>query len=447
MNGVPLGRTPVRPSRRDLLRMGGLGAAALAMSGLSGCRADSGSGGSGGGAANLSLMFWGDQNAGQAMRRLTDVFRKADHENVTFDFIHQPTEYETKLQTLIAASKAPDLFGLNTNNLLRFAEQGALLDLQPHFEALGLDVENEFVPLGIHKYQGATVGIGGGIGCIVMYYDRAAFDAAGVPYPPTDPAAAWTWEEFRQAAKELSGGEGTNATWGAYMAPWMTVWTPLVYSNGGSWWNDDVTAFTLDTPEVAEVLKDIRDMRDEGSAVGTKALGAIGFDVILQSRRAAMFLDGTWNDGVVREAWGDDAGIALLPVYDKFTSMAVADPMVAFSGTSEPELAAEYIRFVADPSMNPDVLDGTPTSRRYLEGDEQDTWLKASPRPDGYADTVFNSVEHAIRNPGSAALAMPQIEFPLVMEKAVIPYLAGDIDDIQEAMAAIKPDVDRLLNA
>lgn len=394
----------------------------------------------------LTLMFWGDDTAPAAWDEITEAFIADGHENVSFEYIHQPSEYETKVQTLIAANQSPDVFLINEANVARFAADGALLDLGAEWEGLGYDIEAEFTESATTQWEDATIALAPNVNAIVMYYDKAAFDEAGVAYPPTDPAEAWTWQEFTDAAGQLTSGEGDSRNWGAFIAPWMTTWTPFVYSNGGSWWNDDATEFNLDSPEAVEVFEAYQDLYAGDYGVPYESLNSIGFDVILQSRRTAMFIDGTWNSKVVADSWGEDTGIALIPVFDEFQSMAITDPLVGGAATEHPELVAEFIHYVAaNPEKFPGALGGAPTSLDYLEGDKQDLWFDALERPEGYQETLAATIANSRPHPARSVVSMPEIEFPLVMSEALLPYFEGEIDDVSGALDAIAPQVETIL--
>ncbi|MBY3156332.1 sugar ABC transporter substrate-binding protein [Rhizobium laguerreae] len=59
----------------------------------------------------------------------------------------------------------------------------------------------------------------------VVYYNKDIFDKAGVPYPTND----MTWAQFDETAEKLSGGMGTNKTYGALLHTWRsTVQLPAI---------------------------------------------------------------------------------------------------------------------------------------------------------------------------------------------------------------------------
>lgn len=395
----------------------------------------------------LTLMFWGDTTAPDFWKGLTEAFIADGHENVEFEFIHQPDEYETKLQTLIAAGDGPDVFLLNSNQVYRFASEGVLLDQQPYYDAAGTDPKATFVEPALWYYENELVAVASSLHSIILYYNIAAFDEAGLEYPPSSAEEAWTWDEFVQVAKQLSGGEGMNQKWGVYVAPWMTVWTPFVFSNGGTWFNEDYTEFTLNSPEATEALQKMADLRLVDNVAPTLDMAeSIGWDVMLQSNRVAMFIDGTWNMPALLSEWGGGWGVAVLPKLKEYKTATFNDPPVVWAETPHPDEAAAFAQFVANPANQLATYqsgNGVPSAIAYLSGDKLQEWLADSGLPANYEQTVVQNVNYSGPMPGKGTALMPQIEWPIVMDY-VYQIFRGEKTAV-DAMNEAKPKVDEVL--
>ncbi|MBK8021950.1 MAG: sugar ABC transporter substrate-binding protein [Chloroflexi bacterium] len=386
----------------------------------------------------LQFMFWGDPSAPAFWQPMVDAFIADGHPNVTVQFIHQPDEYETKLQASIAAGDAPDVFLLNSNQILRFANEGVILDQQPFYDAAGVNVDETYVEAAIWRKDGELLAVAPSLHSIIVYYNKSMLDAAGVEYPPMTAADAWTWEEFVETARQLTSGTDMDKVYGVYVAPWMTVWTPFVFSNGGSWFNEDVTALALNSPEAVEALQNMADLRlVEGVAPTLDIADSIGWDVMLQSGRIAMFIDGTWNMPTMIETWGEDLGIAVLPKYDEYRTATFTDPPVVWSGTEHPDLAVEFVRFITDPALQVAVYqsgNGVPSTRTFLSGEGLQAWLEGTSLPEGYATVVVDNVNYSGVMPGKVTNLMPAIEWPVVMPQLLSAF-RGAIG-VAEAMEA-----------
>lgn len=386
----------------------------------------------------LKLMFWGDAGAPAYWQGIVDAFVAAGHPNVKFEFIHQPDEYETKLQALIAAGDGPDVFLLNSNQILRFANEGVILDQQPYYDAAGIDVDETYVEAAIWRKDGELLTVAPSLNSIILFYNKSIFDAAGVEYPPFERENAWTWDQFVEVSRQLTHGEAMDKYYGVYAAPWMTIWTPFVFSNGSNWFNEDGTALTLNSPEAVEVLQDMADLRlVEGVAPTLDIADSIGWDVMLQSGRIAMFIDGTWNVPTMIETWGDDLGVGVLPVYDEYRTATFTDPPVIWKDSENPELAFEFVQFVTDASLQLDVFrsgNGVPTAKEYLSGEGLQAWLAGANLPEHYDTVVVENVNYSGVMPGKITALMPAIEWPVVMNE-LMPAFRGE-KTVQEAMDA-----------
>jgi multiple sugar transport system substrate-binding protein len=119
------------PSRRDVLRLGGLGALAAATPGaLAGC---AGASGSDGGGSELQFMYWGSSFEQKAIEKMLDAYAEGN-EGKSVRGLYTPQEYETKINTLVASNRVPDVAYMGGGMAYRLAEQGKLIDFYPYLD-------------------------------------------------------------------------------------------------------------------------------------------------------------------------------------------------------------------------------------------------------------------------------------------------------------------------
>ncbi len=112
-----------------------------------------------------------------------------------------PFSGEEKLYAMMAAGQAPDVFYTNGAVRDRLAAEGRLLDLRPFaeqdpfFQRLRTEVRAAAA-----APDGGIYGVGNWTHTCGVYYNRAAFAAAGLA-PPT---ADWTWDDFVAVARKLT---------------------------------------------------------------------------------------------------------------------------------------------------------------------------------------------------------------------------------------------------
>lgn len=142
-------------------------------------------------------------------------------------------EYREKVITNIVAGAPPDVLLLDGIDVPAFVDAQVLLDLAPFASRVGLDL-NAFYPnvLAMFSRHENVYAFPKGFSPMVMYYNRAMFDRAGVPYP----ADGWTQADFLATAHKLTrdtDGDGQPDEWGAVIIRPFYAWQAWIWSGGG----------------------------------------------------------------------------------------------------------------------------------------------------------------------------------------------------------------------
>ncbi|RPI95895.1 MAG: extracellular solute-binding protein, partial [Chloroflexi bacterium] len=168
-----------------------------------------------------------------------------------FEVIHEPkpADYLVTLQTALAGGEAADLMWLGLGDM-SLAFDDVLLDLTPYLEADDRPAANpeDYFPevwqAGV--FDGKVYGLPWIAQPVVLYYNKDIFDEMGVEYPNPD----WTWDDFKQAAMDLTNEEHYGFTMIAGWPP-VELW---VYSYGGELVNEDLTEAPVDSQEVMDAV-------------------------------------------------------------------------------------------------------------------------------------------------------------------------------------------------
>jgi multiple sugar transport system substrate-binding protein len=159
------------------------------------------------------------------------------------------SQYQTKLKTLIAAGKSPDIF--SSGDVWVAYELPFLADLTEFVErdAKELDLD-DFYPelLATCRYNGRQILLPRWFNVALLYYNRKLFDDAHEPYPTSD----WTWDDYLAAGKRLTqrGADGKVQIWGSTVTTgWWGEWLIYVRQAGGNLFTDDLNRCLLDSPE------------------------------------------------------------------------------------------------------------------------------------------------------------------------------------------------------
>lgn len=172
-----------------------------------------------------------------------------------------PPEVATKLQTSLAGGEPPDIvMAISIGDAIRYANNGALMDMAPYAEDDGFDWQN--------YYDADTLAYfnpGGGLTCIsetsdtrTLAYNKDMFDVAGLAYPTDD----WTWDDLQTAAQALTvdlDGDGQTDQWGFGTHTWD--YQPWIWAAGAELFNEDYSEIYIDDPVVMETFQWLVDLR------------------------------------------------------------------------------------------------------------------------------------------------------------------------------------------
>jgi multiple sugar transport system substrate-binding protein len=261
--------------------------------------------------------------------------------------------YTSKILTMMAGGTCPDVFFCYSGDYRGFAKAGSLLDVTDSFNKdYNID---ELIPssASIMQVDGKIYGVSSCTVSPVIYYNKDLFDKAGLPYPPSDPAKAWTWDEFREVAKKLTIVEdGKTKQYGTFGQEVTYMAAALIMSNGGSYFNADVSKCTMNSPEAAEVWQAILDVRKvDGSSPEAAPQAASGGAILssanmLSTGNIAMLVDGSW---ALQELSKMDfkVGVGVLPKFKEAVTHGQAHVHAAWAKTTHPEEAWRLLSFLS----------------------------------------------------------------------------------------------------
>lgn len=291
---------------------------------------------------------------------LTDVIDdlveefEAEHPDISVDAIYAGNYDDTRVRAMsaIEADDAPQLSVLFSIDLYELLEQDAILAFDEIVES---DEEREwldsFYPGLMENGQvdGKTYGIPFQRSTIVLYWNKDAFEAAGLD----SEQAPENWDEMAEMGatiREASGGE----QWGV-MVPstgypyWM--FQAFAFQNGHRLMSEDGTEVYFDDPAAIEALEYWVSLSQEHEAMpeGTIEWGTLRQNFIEGS--TAMMWHTTGNLTAVRDEADFEFGVAMLPEKEQRGSPTGGGNFYIFKGIEEDEqhAAMTFIRWMTDP--------------------------------------------------------------------------------------------------
>lgn len=330
-----------RLSRRSALKgAGALGAAAAGSSFALGAPAVAGAQEK----VQIRLSTWA---AVEEAAELQIVLDAVNAEATDFEIVSepQPSDYYTKLQTTIAGGTAPDLFWLSQEYVAGYASLGAAMDISDRLaadESPAADLSDYFEPiLRTAQYEGQTYGLPWISQPVMLYYNPALLEAAGI----AEPDETWDWDTFKEAAAATTDPEAEvfGTSFNAWPPPHMFIWQA-----GGETVTEDLASCPIDTPEAvagAEFYVDI--IYNEQYAVPEAMIAEQGFAEMAKAGKVAMFFGGAGDDldyAALRDPANAVMKMAVVPMGPASrTTFAWTASTVINEATESPDLAYQAL--------------------------------------------------------------------------------------------------------
>lgn len=259
----------------------------------------------------LRVSMWDGPEVEPQEREILEGFFEEFGAEVDIEF--NPADYDTKLLAGLAAGNAPDVF--LWWNYPAMVERNGLEDITPYVNGDSpLDLSIFFQPvLNVGKLNDGLYGIPKDWTSRAVFYNKALFDEAGIPYPTND----WTWDEFVAIAIELTKGEAPDKQYGFYTWNGYYPLQGFVWSNGGDFVSPDGTMASgyLDSPETIEALDWYIRLQTEHGVAPTPAEGETVGDAstLFINGKLAMLENGIWPLSQFLGVEGLEIGTVLPP--------------------------------------------------------------------------------------------------------------------------------------
>jgi multiple sugar transport system substrate-binding protein len=312
--------------------------------------------------------------------QMVQIFEAA-HPNIKVKIETAPfADYFTKLQTLVAGGTAPDVFELNYENFVTYADKGLLLDLSPMMAAdtaLDASVYSERANSAFN-YNGMQLGLPATFSTVMLFYNKDLFDKAGVAYPTAD----WTWADAVEAGKKLN--DPANGVWGLYSGIQFWEFYKKAAQNNCKFFSDDKTEVLINSPECVQALQTMVDMVKTDKVVPSAAdMGGQADGDMFLAGKLAMDVTGIWMFSAYKDApfqWDVNVEPGMVNKATHFFANGVS----IFAASKHPQEAYEWVKFftsdaemakiriasgwelpaLKDPALFQDYLSQTPPANR-----------------------------------------------------------------------------------
>ncbi len=225
------------------------------------------------------------------------VLDKINAEQAEFEIVHEPApaDYYTKVQTSLAGGTGADLIWLSQEYIAGYASRGALLDITDTLAAIDAPAAklDSYFPdiIKTAVYQDKVYGLPWISQPVLLYYNPALFDAAGIAYPDD----TWDWAKFMEAATAMTkdtDGDGAADQCGFTANGWPPI-QMFIWQAGGEVISDDRLTSPIDSAEAiagAEFYANI--IYNPDCCPSEATIAEQGFSELFRAGKVAMFVGG-----------------------------------------------------------------------------------------------------------------------------------------------------------
>ncbi|MEF9880158.1 MAG: sugar ABC transporter substrate-binding protein [Clostridia bacterium] len=292
----------------------------------------------------ITFALW-DTNQEPGMKAIADAYT-ALNPGVKVEVQVTPwAEYWTKLEAAAQGGSLPDVFWMHSNQIMKFAAAGMLLDLS--------DLKMDFTPYpsgitALYNYEGKQLAVPKDYDTIALAYNKEIFDAAGVAYPND----TWTWDTLRETAKKLTNTEKGIYGFGAPNDR-QAGYLNFIYQNGGFAFENGKSGY--DQPATQEAIQAWVDlMLVDGVSPSLESFTDMSNDDQFQAGKLAMEFVGSWMMSAYtsNEFIKDKFDLCVLPQGKVRASIYNGLGYSGAYNTANPEIVKDFIAFCGSEEAN-----------------------------------------------------------------------------------------------
>lgn len=260
--------------------------------------------------------------------------------------------YPNVLRTGIAGGRPPDFFNMWGGQIASpFIDDGQVLDLTPYYEKYGWNKIIEQWPINAIKRKGRVWGVPFTARGMGLWYHKDMFARLGIAVPTT-------YAQVEAACAKLKTAHVyCAASVGKYGWHLMRLLDYFIEVAAGPTLHDQLNAMTVswDRPEVVKAYAMLKKWVDnQWLPPGFMAVSPGDAQLAFNQGKAAMILEGDWEEGALKTAGQDTKKYAyFLPPtgHTPLRFSAFPEQLMIAKGAAHPNAAAAFINWYIQPAV------------------------------------------------------------------------------------------------
>lgn len=297
----------------------------------------------------INFTYW-ESNAADKSAWAT-TFSKFQEENpnikINAQVVPSGDKYYTALSTRVAANDYPDVARMTYQKAGKYIRGGVLKDLTQEIDS---STQKDLLPAykAPFTYNNKLYGIPHLSDTVVLFYNKAMFEKAGITNVPTSAKDAWTWDQFLDVAKKVKTANNLQY---AFSYAWTKNCAyralPLLYMNSGSVLDSSGKKAAVDNTKGVEWLNFIQSWVSGGLFSKTSPNATDDPNDLFCNGIVGMIFSGTYNISYFDTNMKASYGATFMPqVSGKTGSDLGGTGFISFNKSAHPKEAAKLMNFL-----------------------------------------------------------------------------------------------------
>lgn len=249
----------------------------------------------------------------------------------------------TKLITMLAGGEEVDITCVSTSYYPQFADLGQLLDITDHAKECYSEDEYYWSVFDGLMINDHLYGVPASIYTLVNYYNKDMYDAKGIAYPPLEWGdGAWTFQDWKDIAYQLTEGEGMDRKYGAWIDYQLERTATFLFPEGLNYWGENLEP-QFDNPRIREIHEELYTMLHKDRVMpNAELVGTTGMTQLFADGTVANYIDGTWTHNDIVES-GVNFGVCPTPGGKTVGYVDVYIPLASTKHVEETLTVLDYL--------------------------------------------------------------------------------------------------------